>query len=291
MKAILVPGQGKHTVELADVKWPEVLSWYKNIETITNTKISEKTINQHEVNSLCILGNAFGHYQRFVESNNALPEFVCGYSIGQYAALSFSGVLSFEECLDLVLKRSELMINSKINNMGMLSVLGLDLKILEELIYNILSPEKMNDHYFIEISNFNSPFNYTVAGNIDLLIKLEKNCIQSNCKKCELVPVEGAWHSRMLKSVSGNFEELLQNYSFNEPKIKYIDNYSGNIERDVETIKKNLVRHLYSPVNWDKTMETLIDNEVTDCFVAGPGNQIQTMFLFKTRKMILHQMK
>jgi [acyl-carrier-protein] S-malonyltransferase len=84
--------------------------------------------------------------------------------------------------------------------------------------------------------------------------------------------VAGPFHSSLLKAAAGEFEIFLRDYTFNAPRIAFIDNVSGGIEKDPDRIREKLVLQLYSPVQWERSVLTARDSGAALFIESGPGS-------------------
>lgn len=53
-----------------------------------------------------------------------------------------------------------------------------------------------------------------------------------------------------MKPIAYKFKKFLDKIIFNKPKIKFINNINCQYEKSSKKIKKNLVKQLYSTINW-----------------------------------------
>lgn len=282
MKALLLPGQGGNPHEIISNLNFYTDKWFSRAAEIINQTINQENIHHHAIHSVTIVAKAFADEEKLIELGHRY-EIVAGYSVAQFAALALSGVISKTDALELVWKRSILMEKYKLNNTGMVSILGLSLEKLENLIHEILKDTDADK--FLEITNYNSIENYTISGSKYLLERLERSANELLCKKIVPLPVGGAWHSSMFLPAKDEFKKLLDGYEFKNPSIKLIENVEASSDHTIDKLRDLVLSHLYKPVQWEKTMDNLINQKVETCFFGGPGKQLMTMFMFKTRKV------
>ena len=99
-----------------------------------------------------------------VKENGITPDYVAGFSLGEIAALGFSGILSYEEAFKLVCRRGELMDISAHEREGtMVAVLKLAPQKVEEIAAGF------QDTYPV---NYNSPAQTVVATSVENADKL-----------------------------------------------------------------------------------------------------------------------
>ncbi|HBT6828387.1 TPA: ACP S-malonyltransferase, partial [Klebsiella pneumoniae subsp. pneumoniae] len=63
----------------------------------------------------------------------------------------------------------------------------------------------------------------------------------------------------------------LQKITFNAPTIPVVNNVDVKCETAPDAIRDALVRQLYSPVQWTKTVEFMAAEGVSHLYEVGPG--------------------
>ncbi|VTP66622.1 Malonyl CoA-acyl carrier protein transacylase [Leclercia adecarboxylata] len=63
----------------------------------------------------------------------------------------------------------------------------------------------------------------------------------------------------------------LEKITFNAPTIAVVNNVDVQCETAPEAIRHALVRQLYSPVQWTKTVEFMASQGVEHLYEVGPG--------------------
>ncbi|WP_394751321.1 type I polyketide synthase [Spongiimicrobium salis] len=190
------------------------------------------------------------------------PDYMIGHSIGEYTAACISGVLSLEDALKLVLKRGVLMSLAEKGTM-------LSIAIREDKIQPYLAkcPE-------IDLSVINSNTSVVVSGT-DEEITLFETLMKSEGYSCKKVKTSHAFHSRMMDTILGKFEQEVNSVTLKEPKIPYISNVTGEEVLYSEIRKPSYwVQHLRQTVNFQKGTQTLLDKGAA-CFIEiGPGRTL-----------------
>ena len=276
MKAVLAPGQGVLSEALAVVNTPEKEKWYRYAEEILRQPITIESLPRHDVNSAAILANSIANYEAFVRAGGT-ADISLGYSIGQYAALAISGVIDYEDAIRLGVQRARLMQKYLLPDTGMSSVIGLTIEAVETLIKQTLAtlPGQI-----LEISNFNSSFNFTVAGHKPAVDSFSRIALESGAKQARILDVEGAWHSSLQLDCVPEFQSLLRQVKFLRPQMGYVCNYSGAFEDDTDIIRENLIGHLTSTVKWFQSINSIREKGTTAYIESGVGGQLSKMLFF-----------
>ncbi|MDO4176045.1 MAG: ACP S-malonyltransferase [Bacillota bacterium] len=196
-------------------------------------------------------------------------DMVAGYSLGELAALAYSGVLTFEEGLRLVEKRGKLMQQaSEEYDTGMVAVLKLANEKVEQLC------EKYDSVFPV---NFNCAGQVSVAGD-----KKQLQGFIADAKEAgglvRILEVSGGFHSPFMKKAAEGFAEVLKESHIDEPVIPvYSNRTSGPYGGTEEETRQLLVEQISNPIRWQKLIENMIDMGVDTFVEVGPGTALTKM--------------
>ncbi|MEV5976428.1 ACP S-malonyltransferase [Streptomyces sp. NPDC052114] len=141
------------------------------------------------------------------------PDHVLGSSLGEYAAAVVAGSLSAEDCLRVLVRQAGIMEGSPRG--GMLAVLA--------------GPEVMDtvpELRGCEVAARNYPGNFVVAGGEDELARAEAGLRAADVLHLRL-PVEYAFHSRLLDPVVGACRDSFEGVALAPPRVPWISCVSG----------------------------------------------------------------
>ncbi len=200
---------------------------------------------------------------RAVLEKGIKPDYVAGFSLGEIAALAFSGILSDEEAFKLVCKRGELMDKAaKANPGAMLAVLKLPADKIEEIC------SRFPNTYPV---NYNSPAQTVVATkeeNVDALIEAFSE-VKGRAKR---LAVSGAFHSPFMAEAAEGLAEYMKDVEFNTPEIPVYSNYTASL---YDGDYKALVRaQVEKPVRWQAIVEDMYKNGVDTIIEVGVGKTL-----------------
>lgn len=194
------------------------------------------------------------------------PVLMAGHSLGEYSALVCAGVIDFADAVRLVELRGKLMQEAVPAGTGaMYAIIGLDdasiAKACEEAAQGeVVSPV-----------NFNSPGQVVIAGNKDAVERAGAACKAAGAKRALPLPVSVPSHCALMKPAADKLAVALENISFNAPTVPVVNNVDVKCETSPEAIRSALVRQLYSPVQWTKSVEFMAAQGVTQLLEVGPG--------------------
>ncbi|NXH96482.1 FABD protein, partial [Pachycephala philippinensis] len=204
-----------------------------------------------------------------------------GYSVGEFAALVFAGALDFAEALYAVKVRAEAMQKaSEAVPSGMLSVVG-----RREANYKFacLEARKHCESLGIEnpvctVSNYLFPDSRVIAGHLQALEFLQENARKYYFKRAKMLPVSGAFHTRLMEPAVEPLAEVLKSIEIQKPLLCVYSNVDGKKYMHSKHIQKLLVKQVVSPVLWEQTMHSVYERkqgtEFPYTYEVGPGNQL-----------------
>lgn len=195
-------------------------------------------------------------------------KFVAGHSLGEYAALVASGVLSFEDALFIVNKRSELMAVAGEEEPGtMAAIMGLDMHLIASIC----------EGHEIDVANFNYADQIVISGKVDNVLKAMEACKTHGAKRAVQLNVSGAFHSRLMQNSGATLAETIMQVPFNAPKIPIVMNVTGEPVKDPDLIRRYLIAQVSSPVKWLHSMQYMVSHGVTRFIESGPKNVLSGM--------------
>ncbi|MDE5765192.1 MAG: ACP S-malonyltransferase [Ruminococcus sp.] len=200
---------------------------------------------------------------------------VAGHSLGEYASLVISGMVSAEDGFRLIKARSEAMEDAARENKGAMAAV---MKLAPEKIEEICSQA---ENYAVAV-NYNSPQQTVIAGTPEGIAEVSEKFAEL---KARVVPlnVAGAFHSKLMKSAADRFYETAKNIRFNAPSVKYYSNVTGGELTDFSDMPSLLAQHIVSPVRFVSELEAM-HSAGADTFVEfGPGKTL-TGLVKKTLK-------
>ncbi|CAM3048414.1 ACP S-malonyltransferase [Staphylococcus argensis] len=272
--AIIFPGQGSQKVGMAqdlyehDAQATDVLNTAQDaldfdlLETMFTDK--EGKLNQTENTQPALVTHSMALYRAL---NNIDADYTMGHSLGEYASLVASGVLSFEDAVKIVRKRGQLMADAFPNGVGgMAAVLGLDYDKVDEICRSLSTDDEI-----IEPANINSPGQIVVSGHKTLIDKLAQEGKSLGAKRVMPLPVSGPFHSSMMQVIEQDFADYIDQFEWHDAAFPVVQNVNAQGETDAETIKQNMIKQLYSPVQFIKSTEQLIEDGVDHFIEIGPG--------------------
>ncbi|MBQ8790341.1 MAG: ACP S-malonyltransferase [Ruminiclostridium sp.] len=192
---------------------------------------------------------------------------VAGHSLGEYAAMAASGMLSYEEAFRAIKYRSEAMEKAaNANPGGMAAVLGLSASDIEEVCKQIADGGS-----YITPVNYNSPAQTVIAGTVEALAKAEEALSAKGAKRIVRLAVSAAFHSELMVSASEEFREKAKDIKFNVPEKAFYCNVYGNRLTDFSDMPSYLAKHICSPVRFTDELACIKADGYENYIELGPG--------------------
>lgn len=190
------------------------------------------------------------------------PAFLAGHSLGEYTALAVAGVIDYPTAVRLARERGRLMHEAGQQQAGaMAAILGLE----EARLAGIC---KETDTV---MANVNCPGQIVISGGATRIEKAMEMATAAGASRVVALQVSGAFHSPLMIPAVAGMRKYLDETEFKAPAIPVIGNVTGRPLADGAAVKKELIDQLTSPVQWQRSVEYMIDEGVTTFIEFGPG--------------------
>lgn len=190
------------------------------------------------------------------------PVFVAGHSLGEYTALAAARVLDFADAVYLARERGRLMHEAGLKRPGsMVAVIGLEETSLAEVC-------RQTD---TKIANINCPGQLVISGAKENLTKATDLIKAMGTYRTIPLQVSGAFHTALMQPAVDGMAEAIANLSFREPLIPIIANTTAQPLTTAEAIKKELLTQLCNSVQWQRSIEYMVNDGVSAFIEIGPG--------------------
>ena len=231
------------------------LSFGGPAERLKETRFTQPAILLH---SLAILRIMKDHLPKAV--------LTAGHSLGEYGALALAGVISPEDAVRAVVKRSSLMEDACRQNKGtMAAIMGLDEDTIAECC------RQASEKGVVVPANFNSAIQIVISGAVAGVEEACRLCKEKGAKRAIMLEVGGAFHSPLMGPAKDGMQEYLSAVAFKKPDMDVIPNVTGHAENDPDRLKANLVDQITNPVRWHQTMQCEKGRGIDTMIEVGPG--------------------
>lgn len=274
-KAYVFPGQGSQFPGMAkalyegNAKGKELLEKANDIlgfritdimfegtpDDLKATRVTQPAIFLHSV----VLAKCYEGFR---------PDMVAGHSLGEFSALAAAEAISFEDALRLVYIRATQM------QLCCEKVPGTMAAIVE-------LPDEKVEEICSSCEGIVIPANYNCGGQV--VISGEKTAVEQACEKAKAegakralpLAVSGAFHSPLMEPARIELGKAIEETRIVEPICPIYQNVSAQAVTDPQTIKKNLLAQLTSPVRWTQSVRNMLADGADYFMEIGPGTVLQ----------------
>ncbi|XP_029969253.1 malonyl-CoA-acyl carrier protein transacylase, mitochondrial [Salarias fasciatus] len=290
---LLFPGQGSQFVGMGKglLKYPNVKEMFSAAQKILGYDLLalclqgpeeelQKTVHCQPavfVTSLAAVEMLHDKNPKAIEMCAA----AAGFSVGEFAALVFSGAMEFAEALYAVKVRAEAMQRaSELVPSGMLSVVG---RPQAQYKYACVQAKEHCRRLGMEepvcsVANYLFPDGRVIAGHQQALDFLQQNSRQLQFMRTKRLPVSGAFHTELMASATEPLKEVLRQVEVRRPEISVYSNVDGKRYMSESHVRRQLAKQLTAPVKWEQTLHEIYERAQGENFPhtyeVGPGRQL-----------------
>jgi len=278
--ALVFPGQGAQYAgmgrELYDF-FPVIRHWMDRAAAAAEFDLLQLLFHDREENlqktrwqqpALFALEHAMA---RYLMSLGIRPVAMAGHSLGELTALCLAGVFSAEDGFRIVNKRALCMDKASAmhGDPGTMAAVDAPLDLLKELLQG---------QQQVHIGNINSPHQVVLSGNTEELRNLCKR-LKEMGYRATFLRVSMAFHSPIMEVIHDELEAYVASIAFKSPETPVISNTTmAPYPSDPVEIKRILMAHLESPVQWMNNVQTLGNDYGVRLFVeVGPGEALSNL--------------
>lgn len=274
-KAYVFPGQGSQFPGMAkelydgNAKGKELLEKANDIlgfritdimfegtpDDLKATRVTQPAIFLHSV----VLAKCYEGFR---------PDMVAGHSLGEFSALAAAEAISFEDALRLVyIRATQMQLCCEKVPGTMAAIVGL--------------PDEKVEEICSSCEGIVIPANYNCGGQV--VISGEKTAVEQACEKAKAegakralpLAVSGAFHSPLMEPARIELGKAIEETRIVEPICPIYQNVSAQAVTDPQTIKKNLLAQLTSPVRWTQSVKNMLADGADYFMEIGPGTVLQ----------------
>lgn len=273
----LFPGQGAQSVGMGkDIyeKYSASKNVYDKVQELTGVDIAkisfeglEEVLNETKYTQVAILTMSLGILE-VLKSSNIEAEISAGLSLGEYSALIYSGLLSFEEGVKLVQKRGEYMQEFlPEGDWQMAAILGLTDNEVETVCKKV-------KRGFVVPANYNCVGQIAISGEKEAVLEAEEIAKEMGAKKVRVLKTAGPFHTEKLVRASEALRKELENIEIHKCSSKVIKNLDGTMYSEKDDIRDILAKHIINPVRFSKTLENMLAEGIDTFIEIGPGKTL-----------------
>ncbi|MEP6548100.1 MAG: ACP S-malonyltransferase [Gammaproteobacteria bacterium] len=274
--ALVFPGQGSQSVgmmsELAKVS-PVIASTFAEASSVLGYDLWQlcqegpvELLNSTERTQPAMLTAGVATYRLWRERGGAQPQMMAGHSLGEFTALVAAGTLNFQNAVDLVKYRGELMQAAVPPGQGaMAAIFGLEDIDIDEACREASQGE------VVEAVNFNAPGQVVIAGDATAVARAIEIATAKGARRAIALPISVPAHSSLMQPASEQLRARLENTALTPNPAVAVYGVDIRTHTTAEGIRVALVKQMYTPVYWAATVRTMITMGATQIVECGPG--------------------
>ena len=194
--------------------------------------------------------------------NLPAASFMAGHSLGEYTALAAANSIDFATAVFLAKERGRLMYEAGMKTAGsMMAMLGIEEAVLAEVCRETNTV----------IANINSPGQLVISGAAENITKAGELAKARGASRAIPLQVSGAFHSPLMQPAVDGMTQILSKVTFNDPSVPIIANVTALPLTSGSQIKDELLEQLCNGVQWQRSVEYMIQKGVGRFIEIGPG--------------------
>lgn len=276
--ALLFAGQGSQYIgmgkELYDY-FPICKRVFEEADESLHMKLSDlifsgrkEELDLTENTQPAIVTMSMAAYRAFTEYGLE-ADAAAGLSLGEYSALTASGVFTLSQVIPLVKKRGRFMQEAVPEGRGKMSaILGL----AEDKVREACTAAK--GHGIVEPANFNCPGQIVIGGEIKAVDEAARLAKEMGALKTVDLAVSAPFHTSMLKPAADRLKTELEPMALGRMNIPVICNVNADYIKDTSEVKELLYRQVMSSVLWEQTIRRMVDSGIRHFVEIGPGKTL-----------------
>lgn len=197
------------------------------------------------------------------------PHVAAGLSLGEYSALTVSGVFRQSQVIPLVQKRGRFMQEAVSEGKGkMCAILGLSEDKIREAC------QKAKQYGVVEPANFNCPGQIVIGGEAKAVEEAANIAKEYGAARCVFLAVSAPFHTSMLLPAAERLQKELDTLPLGKMEHPVISNVTADYIDTVDEVKGLLYRQVMSSVLWEQTIRRMAEDGVRHYVELGPGRTL-----------------
>jgi [acyl-carrier-protein] S-malonyltransferase len=194
--------------------------------------------------------------------NLPAASFMAGHSLGEYTALAAADAIDFGTAVFLAKERGRLMYEAGLKTPGgMVAIIGLEEAVLAEICRETNTV----------IANINSPGQLVISGAAENITKAGEMAKAKGASRAIPLQVSGAFHSPLMQPAVDGMTQILAKVTFKDPSVPIIANVTALPLTSGSQIKDELLKQLCNGVQWQRSVEYMVQQGVGKFIEIGPG--------------------
>jgi [acyl-carrier-protein] S-malonyltransferase len=128
-----------------------------------------------------------------------------------------------------------------------------------------------------QMANINCPGQLVISGARENLTRAVDLAKSRGAYRAIPLKVSGAFHTPLMQSAVDGMSEVLAPLSFQQPQVPIIANTTAQPMTTTEEVKAELLRQLCNGIQWQHSIEYMINHGVSTFIEIGPGKVLSSL--------------
>lgn len=202
-----------------------------------------------------------------LKAHGVVPEGAAGFSLGEYAALTWAGSIPMADVFEIIQYRADSMQSAVAPGKGaMAAMLGGSPEQVEAVCAAVTEG-------YVVAANYNCPTQTVISGEAAAVEQAIALAREQRIRGKKLA-VSAPFHCAMMEPAAKKLEARFADMSFAAPDMPVYMNVDGRVNADAAAIPALLVRQAMSPVRWVQTLKNMRADGFDTFIECGPGRTL-----------------
>ncbi len=233
--------------------------------TSLEKKCYSQDIIEPEWQCICLITHCFAIY-KVVSEIYGLPEASIGYSQGEFASGTAAGAFQFPNVLGTIYALEKILSTKVPKDECMYRLIGIKPERLDELCKLEDSTESL-----VAISAFISDAQNIISGKRETVNRVIQEAKKEGAKWSLDLKAARAYHCNLCAKEADTAQPYFDQMILGTPIFNVYSNYDGEKCIQAEVLRSNLSKQIAHPLQWNKIIHQLANDDINDIIEVGPG--------------------
>lgn len=196
-------------------------------------------------------------------------DMMAGLSLGEYSALTASGVFPLSLVVPLVRKRGRFMQEAVPEGVGkMTAILGLSEEKIREAC------EEARTFGIVEVANFNCPGQIVIGGEVPAVEEAARISKEKGAMKTADLSVSAPFHTSMLRPAADRLKTEMEPMELGKLTVPVFSNVTADYISNTNEVKDLLYRQVMSSVLFEQSIRRMMEDGIRNFVEIGPGKTL-----------------